>query len=110
MSTVGAVACCVRLCGARGFSNDRSLMYWALTINRCEESASAAAGAATGAGAAAGVPSWPFFLVVLAMIAPLLCSRAAFANMDRPGPQHGPRRRSVPALLAGGRPHPYVIA
>src|ERR1700731_3058637 len=33
MSTEGCVVCWIRLCGARGFSNDKSLMYWALTIS-----------------------------------------------------------------------------
>src|SRR5213595_3683164 len=35
ISTEGGLVCCVRLCGARGFSKDRSLMYCALTISCC---------------------------------------------------------------------------
>src|ERR1044071_5392242 len=33
ISTEGGAACCIRLCGARGFSKDRSLMYCALMMS-----------------------------------------------------------------------------
>src|SRR5262249_53569880 len=35
MSTAGIPVCCRRLAGARGFSNDKSLMYWALIMSWC---------------------------------------------------------------------------
>ena len=48
MSTEGWVVCWIRLCGARGFSKDRSLMYCALTISCCGSS-----------GIADGMSLWP---------------------------------------------------
>src|SRR5215469_6775798 len=64
MSTAGAACCCCRLCGARGFSNDKSLMYWALTTRRCALSAPGRGGTC-----------WPL-LVVVCIACPADWSRA----------------------------------
>src|ERR1700731_2136498 len=58
MSTEGCVVCWIRLCGARGFSNDKSLMYWALTISCCAPS-----------GNAGGMSPWPLPLASSAITA-----------------------------------------
>src|SRR5580693_6541016 len=81
MSTEGCVVCCIRLCGARGFSNDKSLMYCALTISCCGPS-----------GIAGGMSLWPLPLASSAITA---SPRPETAGLTRIGKAH---QRSVPAL------------
>src|SRR6266446_4284564 len=87
MSTEGCAVCWIRLCGARGFSNDRSLMYWALKIS-CR-----------GSGEGGGGLFWPFPFASSAMS---LLLGSGMGWLTRNEKVH---QRSAPLICLGNKNH-----